>query len=472
MGLQFEKAAPSQVGISSRSIGEMIDMLIARDIPLHSLLILKDDKLVCEAYSKPYDAKEYHRMYSITKSFVALAIGMLSDEGKLKLTDHIVDYFPDKTDENAHPYINALTIEQMLTMRTPHAKTTYKLDGCVDYVGSFFTTEPTKYPGTSFAYDTSSTHVLCALVERMTGMKLLDYMRVKMLDDIGFSKEAYCLTDPQGFTMGGSGLMCTPMDILKVMYVIMNGGCYAGKQYISSEFLKKALTKHSDNYAISSSYEEMCGYGYQFWMTSHNGYVCYGMGGQLGLCIPDKNMIVVTTADTQGRQGGVGMLYDVFWNTVYQSLDEKTDNVGDEFYSREIPQISLKGQDFCGEYADIFKKNRIVFPDSPMGFKYFEIDEDKITYENISGVNTLYFDINNNKLTKFPYYNHRALVSGAFTAENTFLIYAQIIDEYVGKVFLSFSVNDGHVGVVLKKIEESFYKEFNLNTDAVLVSRV
>ena len=469
-GREFRKALPENVGISSRRISEYIEAVTGRGIPLHSLLIVKDGCLICEAYQKPYDSKTLHRMFSVTKSMVSLAIGLLADEGRLSLDDHIIDYFPEKLPQKVHPYIQAITIRNMLTMRTAHNKTTYKLEGCTDWVGSFFNTEPTHYPGTFFAYDTSSTHVLAALVEKLSGRELLGYLREKFLDDIGFSEDAYCLKDPMGVSMGGSGLMAAPMDIMKVMYLVMNGGTYNGRRYLPEKYIEEALKKWSDNYATGGTFEEMQGYGYQFWRTTHNGYACYGMGGQLGICLPDRNMVVVTTADTQGRQGGVQLLYDALWDIILK------DDHGASGYMAirtvdEIPQICLHGERQTALENEI--NGRLIIADeNEQGFKSFRINlretEGTLEYENGTGKHTLHFGIGSNEETIFPHYEHMALVSGAWKNENTFLIYAQIIDEYVGKVFLSFSFNDGHVGIILKKIEESYYKEFNLYTSGKL----
>ena len=116
-GIELKKAEPETVGLSKERITEFVGRLHEAEIPLHSLIVIKDDRLVFEAYQKPYGPDELHRMFSVTKSMVSLAIGLLADEGKLSLDDHIVDYFPEKLPEHVHPYIKALTIRNMLTMR-------------------------------------------------------------------------------------------------------------------------------------------------------------------------------------------------------------------------------------------------------------------------------------------------------------------------------------------------------------------
>ncbi len=486
--IDFIRAVPESVGLSSGNICEFVNRLNSAELPLHSLLVIKDDRLVFEGYQKPYGPDGLHRMFSVTKSMVSLAIGCLADEGKISLDDHIIDYFPEKLPENVHPYMMALTIRNMLTMRAVHSKTTYKLEGCTDWVGSFFTTQPSHYPGTFYIYDTSSTHVLAALVEKLSGKSLLDYLRERFLDDIGFSKEAYCLKDPMGVSMGGSGLMAAPMDMARVMYLVMKGGEYGKVRYIPKEYLEQALDRWSDNYIFGQTFEEMQGYGYQFWRTTHDGYACFGMGGQLGICLPEKNMLIVTTADTQGRQGGVQIIYDTLWNTILSGTPAGSgqgssgnevavrgcnsgsiDRNNDGWY--ELPQVFLKGvkQDELQRSID---GRTIKVPENENGFKSFklsfEADGGCLTYENGTGVHCLQFGIGHNAETVFPDYGHRALVSAAWKNENTFLVYAQIIDEYVGKVFMSFSFAGAHVGIMLKKIEETYYKEFNLLTSGEL----
>lgn len=495
--IDFMRAVPESVGLSSENICEFVNRLNSAEIPLHSLLVIKDDRLVFEGYQKPYGPDGLHRMFSVTKSMVSLAIGCLADEGRLSLDDHIIDYFPEKLPENVHPYMRELTIRHMLTMRAVHSKTTYKLEGCTDWVGSFFTTQPSHYPGTFYIYDTSSTHVLAALVEKLSGKSLLDYLRERFLDDIGFSKEAYCLKDPMGVSMGGSGLMATPMDMARVMYLVMKGGEYGNVRYIPKEYLEQALGRWSDNYIFGQTFEEMQGYGYQFWRTTHDGYACFGMGGQLGICLPKKNMLIVTTADTQGRQGGVQIIYDTLWNTILreaadesgQGNDSRQGSAGtadtgsvDESHAYgslvgnrdgwyELPQVFLKGvkRDELQRSVD----GRIIrVPGNENGFKSFKLSFDGdggcLTYENGTGEHCLRFGMGHNVETVFPEYGHRALVSAAWRNENTFLIYVQLIDEYVGKVFMSFSFAGAQVGIMFKKIEETYYKEFNLLTSGEL----
>ena len=168
--------------LTENDVREFVKELEKRRIPLHSVLVAQHDELLLEKYYAPYDRNKLQRMFSVTKSFTALAVGLLEQEGRITLQDPICKYFPEYLPGVVHPWLAELTIEDMLKMQTCHTKTTYnKTSTTENWVRSFFQTEPTHRPGTLFMYDTSSPHVLCAMVEKITGQKMLAYLKDKLL---------------------------------------------------------------------------------------------------------------------------------------------------------------------------------------------------------------------------------------------------------------------------------------------------
>ena len=317
---------PEAKGISASCIIDTLSEIDIRGISMHSFLLCKDDCLVAEGYYAPVKKDDLHRMFSVTKSFVSIAIGLLQEEGRLSLDDSIVKFFPEyvPNTSEAHPWLLATTIRDMLSMRSCHASTTYdKFSSKTDWVKSFFTVAPTHKPGTVFHYDTSATHTLCALVEKLTGMKMLDYLRNKVLNEIGFSKEAYCLTDGFGVSMGGSGLMATSRDFMLFALLILNNGKSNGKQYISADYIKESTSFQTATCVTGPVPSESQGYGLQFWIGEHNSIVCYGMGGQLAILLPEYNTAIVTTADTQGYQGGNQVIYDAIFRHILPELEKR-----------------------------------------------------------------------------------------------------------------------------------------------------
>ena len=300
-----------------RALSDFKEKIFSHNIPLHGFLLLRDDNILAEEYFEPYGKDSLHRMYSVTKSFTSLAIGLLCRDGRISLDDRIYTYFTDTYDcSNLHPWFKALTIREMLMMQTCFTKTTYNQLTDSDWAKSYFTAKPTHKSGTVFSYDTSSSQVLAFLVEKLTGLSLLDYLRVKVLDEIGFSKEAYILTDPSGVSQGGTGLNATLRDIAKVLYLIANDGIYNGKELLPKEYIKEATSLLTPT-PVQPAIDEAAGYGYMFWRTRHEGFVMYGMGGQLMMHFPEIHLSILTIADTVGIPSGLNVIYDSFYENLY-----------------------------------------------------------------------------------------------------------------------------------------------------------
>lgn len=481
--MNFERVSPESVGISSFNLKRFAERLEEYEIPMHSIIVGRGDYICMETYYAPFKEDTQHRMFSITKSFVALGIGLLCEEGKLNLDDRIVDYFPEKLPpEGAHPYLRMLTIRQMLAMNTCHEKNTYKVSDTEDWLGSFFTVKPTHVPGTYFIYDTASTHVLCGLIEKLSGMNALDYLREKCLNEIGFSKEAEILKDPSGSqTMGGSGLCATPMDIYKVLYLVARKGEYNGKQLLPRDFIELATSPQSENYTRTETLEEMQGYGYQIWLTRNNGFVMYGMGGQLAMYLPDKDMFMVTTADTQGKKDGVQHIYDAFFEEVYVNALTELENEPLEYELDAIEEVAFEDlKDFektrelfvfkgiCDDGIKSKLDGKLIefLEDNVFGMKQMRLsfNGDKagsLEYVNASGAHSISFGIGYNEFIKFPVYDFKCAVSAGFRHGNTFVIKVQIIDKFLGNIYISFGVNGEYVTVAMRKLEETYFKEFN-----------
>ena len=257
----FLPAPPITAGIPADSIHRFLDRLETYQVPMHSILLLRHDKLVAEGYFAPCSADSLHRMFSICKTLNAIAIGILAADGKLKLSDAIAGYFPDKLPEQVHPWIASMTIRDLLMMRTCHASTTYKHDIKKEWVESFFTTPPSHKPGTVFHYDTSASHVLCALVERLSGKPLLDFLRERIFDAIGWSKASYVLKNDFGDSQGGSGLMATSRDLLLLGYLLLKKGKIEEKQLLPEEFIEEMTSNLTPNALTGGVISERQGYG-------------------------------------------------------------------------------------------------------------------------------------------------------------------------------------------------------------------
>ena len=474
--LTFEKVSPEETGIPVDCISHFIDRLNMRQIPMHSLLIMHRDKLIFEGYYDPCRADTLHRMFSISKSFTSIAVGLLIDEGKITLDDPIIKYFPEKLPPKVHPWIASMTIKDMLMMRTCHASTTYKLNMSSDWVESFFTTPPTHPAGTIFHYDTSSAHTLCALVEKLSGENMLDYIK-KKLDVLGLSEASYMLKDPFGVSIGGSGLVALPMDLMKFGYFIAHKGLIDGKQLISPSYIDMAISCLSETQVTAPVPSEAQGYGLQFWRGEKNGYTCYGMGGQLIIFLPDYELICVTTADTQNIGGGNQQIYDALYEEILPYIQEKPLTVTKEsakLMSDTLASLKVEALNSApmpeSAAAMIGKEFRVITENSQFSSFCLNIDQSD-QYNNLPQSGTLSFvqkdkaytfdfGIGCMKTGIFPIYDMKYCASGAWLLDGTFYIKVHIIDSYVGSLHFQLSFGNDDLTVFMRKKEESLFKEF------------
>lgn len=316
----WKETKPEECGIPAEAVERLEELLDKQQVRIHGYILAKGENILAEKYYAPFDRESLHRMFSVTKSFTALAVGLLVKNGLVRLEDKICSYFPEMLPkEGVHPWCMEMTIRDMLTMRTCHSSTTYKRYAGDNWTESFFRVQPDHVPGTVFSYDTSSSQVLAALVEKLTGRKMLDYMRQEMLDELGFSKEAYIIPDPVGVSQGGSGLMCTLRDAAAAALVCNRFGALQGKKFLPEGYMREAVSCQVPT-DMQPMLDEQFGYGFFFWMPRESGFTFFGMGGQLAVCFPQYDFCYVTMADTIGNPAGVQILHDCFYQTIFPYL--------------------------------------------------------------------------------------------------------------------------------------------------------
>lgn len=472
----FIQVAPEQVGVPSEAVERFLDIVKKRNVNIHSFMMTRGNQVFAEGYYKPFGPDFVHRMYSAGKSFVSVAIGMLEEEGKLKIMDKICDYFPDKMPEGGvHPYIAATRIVDMLRMASPHKATTYKRYGSDDWVKSFFDIQPDHVPGTVFCYDTSATHVLSALVERLSGMELMEYLKEKMLYKLGVSESAAFLKDPMGVSQGGSGLMCTMRDLAKFAYVCLNGGRLKEEQLIPAAYLREATKKQMDTF-MHPVVDEQQGYGYQFWRMREDGFALFGMGGQLAVCFPKLDAMYVTTADTQGNPAGVQELYNAFYETIYPYLEMNVECEPGQAYAhlkkrisdlKRVPMESKKSKSVLDRW-DCFLNQTYEMDENPMNIRTCSLN---LTREGGSidvslGENCYQMPFGFDSYTHFafPVTGQKCMACGAFVENDALSIQVQMIDQAFGSLKVQIRFTLDAVVIQMKRAGEGVF----LTLDGIL----
>ena len=426
--------------------------------PMHSILIWKDGEILQEEYFAPYQKDLKHRMFSITKAYTSLAIGALMAEGKLSLDDPIVKFFPEFTPENAHEWLTRMTIRDMLSMRTCHKSTTYKINEKENWVRSFFITKPDHAPGKIFKYDTSSAHTMAALVKKLTGKGVLDYLREVYLDRIGFSPDAFVLNDPFGSEIGGSGMVAYPNDLFvtaKLLLSLYKGTWEADYPDLSgcadsiydrtfwtryAAYIREAMSYHTSNRHDAKTVDEGQGYGYQFWLLRDGGIMMYGMGGQYMAIYPDLNLIFITTADTQSIQGGTQYILDEF-HRIALELGARND----------VPAVAVAAKEPSYSAAPV------LLCENGSGFKSFQLTETELILEGAEHTFRIPYSLDSYAECRDPKYQQTLFTKGFPQPDGSLYLHTQILDDYVGAIH--FVIKDQVL--YIRKVEESLYKEFN-----------
>ncbi|PFG44284.1 CubicO group peptidase (beta-lactamase class C family) [Isoptericola jiangsuensis] len=282
------------------------------DVALHTVEVVVDGEVVEGSACAPLTLDTPHRMYSVGKSWTALAVGMLADDGTLRLEDRVVDHVGEQVP--VHPWLERATVHDLLTMRGPHRATTYKrYDG--PWLESWFRVPPTRRPGTVFTYDTSGSYVLSALVERLAGTSLAAFLHRRLLEPIGAGGVRF-LPGPDGWSQGGSGLVCSARDLRRVAQVVLDGGVHDGRALLPPGFVAAMTSPQADTRQQSWGSELRQSYGFQTWLPARGGWLMFGLGGQLAWGDPTRRLLVVVTADTQVCPAGDQRLIDALLQNV------------------------------------------------------------------------------------------------------------------------------------------------------------
>lgn len=284
---------------------KLIPLFKQNNLKIDSFLVANKNDILFEHYYPSHSPTSLHRGFSITKNLTMLGIGYLVTIGKLNLDDKIISYFPEFN--VGDPLINKMTIKNLLTMQTTFKSTTYKRSGD-DYLKSFFTTKPEKEPGNIFAYDTSASYTLAALVEKLTNKKLIVFLKETIFKEHKLSDRSYIELSYENISLGGSGLFSTLKDLLTIGRALLTNGFGT----IDHDFMKMALEKQVDTTNFVGGDDFKVGYGFQTWINKTGGFTCYGMYGQLIYFDKIRDLLLVTHSNLSNERPETQKIIDLF----------------------------------------------------------------------------------------------------------------------------------------------------------------
>lgn len=297
MESRLERCSLKEAGISASGVQKFLDEIQAGGYHLHSLMLTRHGKVAYECSWKPYQLDEVHLMHSFTKGLVATAIGILEGENRISLEDSLISYFPEYQVDDQEGKLEKITIRTLLTMSNGHPDVPDR-HGCDDEVRTFLEYPIVHEPGSVFMYDSMGTNMLAAVVKRVTGYNLFQFLRFRVLEPMGIYG-VDCDSCTSGKDQGGGGSRLKTEDMAKITILYLNKGKWNGKQLVPEGWIERMTTMQFEKSMDASNpdWEDWkCGYGFQVWMCQiPNTFRFDGMFGQFGIVLKDYDASVVTT---------------------------------------------------------------------------------------------------------------------------------------------------------------------------------
>ncbi|MET7424767.1 serine hydrolase [Dactylosporangium sp. NPDC005555] len=280
----------------------------AEKLGVHSFMVLRGGETVAEGYWHPYRQDVPQSLYSLSKSFTSTAVGLAVHDGLLTVDDLVHEILGGADD------LKGMRVRHLLTMTTGHdteSGESMAADPDEDWVRGFLSHPVVHEPGTRFVYNSGATYALSAILQRLTGVTLLDYLRPRLFEPLGFGPAAW-ETCPRGITVGGWGLTLRTRDLATFGQLYLRRGRWQGEQLVPAEWVDEATRLQVPNVDPTGSRESLDwqqGYGYKFWRCRHDGYRADGAFGQFIVVLPRLDTVVAVTAATEDMQA----VLDAVW---------------------------------------------------------------------------------------------------------------------------------------------------------------
>jgi CubicO group peptidase (beta-lactamase class C family) len=333
-------SSPEEQGISSHAILGFIEALEeAQPDAIHSVMLRRHGKVVAEGYWTPYNPASPHLLWSLSKSFTSTAIGMAQDEGLLSIHDQVISFFPEYAPQEPSAHLQSMRISDLLRMNTGHEQEpSFRQMQDDNWVRAFLAHEVEHKPGTHFRYNSMATYMCSAILQKVSGMTLLEFLTPRLFEPLGIENPTW-ETDPRSINVGGWGLSVTTEDISKFGQLYLQKGTWEGKQLISESWVEEATALQTSNGSDPESDWDQ-GYGYQFWQCRHNSYRGDGAFGQYCIVMPQQDAVLAMTSGSDDLQG----ILNVVWEHLLPAMEEGSlppDPEGEEQLMEKLGQLAI-----------------------------------------------------------------------------------------------------------------------------------
>jgi CubicO group peptidase (beta-lactamase class C family) len=301
------RSTPEEQGVSSSAVLAFVEAADKDLDAMNSFMLVRHGHVVAEGWWAPYEADSPHSLYSLSKSFTSTAVGLAIAEGKLSVDDEVLKFFPEDAPPERSNNLKAMRVSDLLRMSTGH-QTEPRRTPEEPWTRTFLAQPVPSKPGTHFLYNTSATYMLSAIVQKVTGSTVLDYLKPRLFEPLGIEHPTW-ESSPQGINAGGYGLSIRTEDIARFGQLYLQKGQWHGKSLVPAAWVEAATSRQTSNGSNPQSDWEQ-GYGYQFWRCRHNAYRGDGAFGQFCIVMPDQDAVIAITSGLRNMQAVVSLVWD------------------------------------------------------------------------------------------------------------------------------------------------------------------
>ena len=368
---ELPRSSPEEQGVSSAGILAFVEAVDKNVQSLHSVMLVRHGHVVAAGWWAPYDAQSRHALYSLSKSFASTAVGIAIAEGKLSLDDEVLKFFPEDAPAEPSANLKSMRVSDLLRMSTgQESEPPRKPDQVWTRV---FLQHPVPFkPGTHFLYNTSATYMLSAIVQKATGMTLLDYLRPRLFEPLGIEQPTWEIS-PQGVSTGGYGLSIRTEDIARFGQLYLQKGQWQGKQLVRANWIEAATARQTSNGSDPHS-DWTQGYGYQFWRSRHGAYRGDGAFGQYCIVLPDQDAVIAITSGVKDMQAVLNVIWDKLLPAMKPSALAPDDEAAGKL-RLALRGLSLRPTEGTGTLASGLGK-RYVFPTNEQKLEAIALEGD------------------------------------------------------------------------------------------------
>jgi CubicO group peptidase (beta-lactamase class C family) len=305
----------------AKAMDSFFQTAAADSMDIHSVMIVRDGNVIFSRWQSEGADSVPHVLHSVSKTFTATAVGLAIADGKMALTDKVIDFFPDQLPAEVSDNLKAMTVRDLLTMTCGHDVEPSGRNGQQDWVTAFLAHPVVHEPGTFYLYNSIGTYMLSAIVQKVTGEKVVDYLTPRLFEPLHIDKPQWD-ESPQGINCGGWGLYLKTEDLAKMGQLLLQKGEWNGKQLIPAEWVAEMSKKQVESINPGTRIEQaaergmtvetsdwMQGYGYQMWRCRPGCFRADGARGQYIIVVPDKNAVIAITSNVGDLQGELNLVW-------------------------------------------------------------------------------------------------------------------------------------------------------------------